>query len=104
MPRDSYKMGFELEHGFALKNVGFEGLVSLLKVSNRAIEDPVIIDETGYTMGQYQRKVVDILLKCNSFHATKKNTSLIRKALLPYGLGLQEEMRNAKVLVLKAVL
>lgn len=100
---ESNKMGVLEVGGIGIKNTSFKGFINVLKLANRRVGDPIIIDETGFN-SEISKKKVDVKLKCQSLHAVEMNVLLIRKALSRYGLGLKEETRKVKVLVLKSVL
>lgn len=100
IPIENYKEGL-VKDGFEWKNLSFSYLASWLSLSNPSMDDPVFIDETGFTKGEYAQRRIDVLLKCKSLHLTSKNLLCIRKELARYGLGLNEETRKMKVLVLR---
>lgn len=90
------------DHNTLLKNTALANLFTTMRIINRGIEDPVIIDETSFTSNEKNKKI-DILLKCK-LKGTPENIPRMRKELAQYGLGLKEEIRIMKALVLTASL
>lgn len=94
----------ESEEGWIFKGSGSLGFIfNYLVNANRRSEDPVIVDATNFSKVE-MKKNIDVYLKLEGFIATPENILLMRKELAKYGLGLKEEVRKIKVLVLKAVL
>ncbi|MNY49287.1 hypothetical protein D3C86_1846920 [compost metagenome] len=92
------------KEGWVFKGGGSLGsILSYLFIANSSSEDPIIVDETNFTNIE-QKKNIDVILKLENFRGTSENVPLMRKELAKYGLGLKEEIRNVKVMVLKASL
>ncbi|WP_285055488.1 TlpA family protein disulfide reductase [Pedobacter ginsengisoli] len=88
--------------GLKIKNKPFQSFLTNLINANRASDDPLILNETGYRHGEFINKKIDILLR-GSLHCTDDNIPLLRNELVRYGLGLKEEIRGVKVLVLRTI-
>lgn len=106
--KENSKTQFEKD-GFVFRNVPFLAVKGIIWVNNRETTDPIIVDETGLSDMQTPKnlnhlgflKTINMKLKCKTFKCTTENIPLIRSELAKYGIGLVEEMRIVKTLVLK---
>lgn len=86
-----------------LKNLGFHSLIDAFILANQSTEDPVLVDETGFNLENKSKTKIDLQLNCG-LRCTPENLPKIQIELARYGLGLREEIKNVKVLVLRASL
>lgn len=99
-PLDANLMAFNItKESYFLRNSGIKKFFTDLSDSNKSLEDPLFFDETNFSRDEKQ-KTVEITLNCG-LSANLENISHLRKELAKYGLGLKEDIRKVKVLVLK---
>lgn len=84
-----------------LKNTYVSYIALYMGIHNKSFDDPVIIDETNFN-SEDRNKFIDIKLDC-SLKLTSKNIPILRDELARFGLGLREETRKMRVMVLKSV-
>jgi len=92
------KGGNGIEIKFKIKS-----LLSVMASDNQGLDDPIVFDETTFN-NEEQRKSMDMFLKLKNFHGTSGNIPLMQQELAKYGLGLRQESRELKVLVLRNAL
>jgi thiol-disulfide isomerase/thioredoxin len=86
-----------------IRGVTVGRIASLLKEHNNNAADPVIIDETNFNQEERLNKKIDVTINLEQLRATPERIPIIEKELKKYGLGLINEVRKLKVLVLKSV-
>jgi thiol-disulfide isomerase/thioredoxin len=79
--------------GFIFNNCDFGAFASsFINKNSHELNDPIVVDETG----------IDRLKKIDMIVTSKfRDIPSLRKEIAKYGLGIKEEIRTAKVLVLK---
>lgn len=96
----TYKMA---DGRIMLKNTSLERVKLFLYLSNMGVDDPPIIDGTGFTKSELKYTIQDGIFNLK-LSATGENLSILRKELARLGLDLVEETRIVKTLVLRKII